>query len=175
MTNLEKACVFYGWQGGTIHQVSEKSGIPVNDLLESKDIIALLISRQPRYAHDCSSCVFLGQFGEYDLYFCPGETTLLCRFGDEGHEYKSGFEFALCFPGADHFHYTEALYRALQVPACKERILATYKRPAVFDERWERFQELVTIAETPKDRLPLLIHDIKHVRLYYQFKLKEVL
>lgn len=175
MTNLDKACVFYGWQGGTIHQVSEKSGIPVNDLLESKDIIALLINRQPRYDHDCSSCVFLGQFGEYDLYFCPGETTLLCRFGDEGPEYKSGFEFALCFVDADHFHYAEALYRALQIPACKEKILSHYKRSVAFPERWDRFLEFVTIAETPVEKLPLLVHYIKHIRPYYEFKLKEVL
>lgn len=38
-----------------------------------------------RYAHDCSRCVFLGQYAEYDLYFCDKSTgTLLARYGDDG-------------------------------------------------------------------------------------------
>jgi hypothetical protein len=25
----------------------------------------------PRYAHDCTNCIFLEQEDQYDLYFCP--------------------------------------------------------------------------------------------------------
>jgi hypothetical protein len=28
------------------------------------------MSQQPRYAHNCEECVFLGQHGEWDLYHC---------------------------------------------------------------------------------------------------------
>jgi len=47
----------------------------------------------PRYGNDCSECTFLGQCGEYDLYFCTqsgvGIPTVIARFG-EGGDYLSG-------------------------------------------------------------------------------------
>lgn len=51
----------------------------------------------PRYKHDCTSCLFLGQLDKYDLYICPKEVsgpTPVCRYGNEGWEYKSGMPFA---------------------------------------------------------------------------------
>lgn len=41
-TNLEIACNILGWQGGTIHQVHKKTGVDVDELLESKNIEALV-------------------------------------------------------------------------------------------------------------------------------------
>ena len=48
---------------------------------------------QPRHAHDCTSCVFLGQLGEYDLYYCPQGTnpTVLARWDSEPSHYQSGW------------------------------------------------------------------------------------
>lgn len=45
----------------------------------------------PRYKHDCTKCVFLGQHHEYDLYFCTGvERTPVVRRGDDPEDYVSG-------------------------------------------------------------------------------------
>ncbi len=45
-----------------------------------------------RFEHDCERCAFLGQFKEYDLYFCPqnGIPTIVARWGNGGPEYTSG-------------------------------------------------------------------------------------
>lgn len=47
-----------------------------------------------RHQHDCDKCVPLGQFDEYDLYFCGqgGGQTVIARYGEDG-EYRSGLEF----------------------------------------------------------------------------------
>lgn len=51
--------------------------------------------KKPTYYHDCASCIFLGfTIGRgqvVDLYAHPssGHTTLLARYGDDGHEYFS--------------------------------------------------------------------------------------
>lgn len=48
-----------------------------------------------RYQHDCKKCVSLGEYQEYDLYFCSqiifGESwsTLIGRYGNSGEEFKS--------------------------------------------------------------------------------------
>ena len=49
---------------------------------------------KPRYEHDCNTCVFLGQWKEYDLYYCSGEPTVVARWSDEGGDYNSGIVFA---------------------------------------------------------------------------------
>ena len=41
-----------------------------------------------RYEHDCDACIFMGHFGDYDLYFCPSDKSLIGRYGPEGN-YKS--------------------------------------------------------------------------------------
>lgn len=54
----------------------------------------------PRYPHDCAECHFLGEYREYDLYFCPKEPTIIARHGQDG-DYLSGIEFgemAYVFP-----------------------------------------------------------------------------
>ena len=52
---------------------------------------------KPRYQHDCNTCTFLGQYKEYDLYYCPqggGRDTVIGRFSDNGPDYISGILFA---------------------------------------------------------------------------------
>ncbi len=51
-------------------------------------------SQSNRFWHDCDACKFLGQFEEYDLYWCINPShrpldSLLFRFGNEGCEYLS--------------------------------------------------------------------------------------
>jgi hypothetical protein len=40
LTNMQIACYLLGWQGGTIHQVAEETGLSVDEILKSKDIEA---------------------------------------------------------------------------------------------------------------------------------------
>lgn len=49
---------------------------------------------KPRFQHDCGACVFLGHYEEHDLYYCPGEPTVIARYSSEGPGYKSGLPFA---------------------------------------------------------------------------------
>jgi len=53
-----------------------------------------------RYSHDCSNCVSLGQFNQYDLYCCKcistsrygretSSVTLVARYSDYGPDYIS--------------------------------------------------------------------------------------
>lgn len=49
-----------------------------------------------RHKHDCSNCKPLGEFKEYDLYFCEQGVmmpTVIARFGDNGPDYFSGLGF----------------------------------------------------------------------------------
>lgn len=46
-----------------------------------------------RYTHDCENCIDLGEFEEYDLYFClqgVSSPTVVARFGNSGSDYLSG-------------------------------------------------------------------------------------
>jgi hypothetical protein len=55
----------------------------------------------PRYAHDCSECIFLGHFAEADLYVCEkgiGGSTVIARIGNEGEMYISGLALAPLVP-----------------------------------------------------------------------------
>jgi hypothetical protein len=49
-----------------------------------------------RYSHHCTDCVFLGQFQEFDLYYCSAprsnHPTVLAVFG-VGGDYHSGLNF----------------------------------------------------------------------------------
>lgn len=53
----------------------------------------------PQHKHDCDTCIFLGRFGDKDLYFHDGgehrrySTTLIARDGPLG-EYSSGLWFS---------------------------------------------------------------------------------
>lgn len=129
---------------------------------------------KPRYTHDCSACVFLGHRGNYDLYYCPNEPTIVCRFSSKGPDYNSGLTFAVT---AIHppFKYCEALYRALQFSAFKKQICEYFEKfERGIDLRWRRFKEILKIAEVPVKNLPLLMNQIKHVRPFYEFKLKRI-
>jgi hypothetical protein len=49
----------------------------------------------PRYVHDCTDCVYLGEHEHYDLYVCKVRTlmapipTLIARFSSDGPDYTS--------------------------------------------------------------------------------------
>jgi len=50
----------------------------------------------PQHKHDCDTCVFLGRFLQYDLYYADhggAPDTVVARYGSEGHEYISGLAF----------------------------------------------------------------------------------
>lgn len=53
-----------------------------------------MTTRKP-HPHDCDACKPLGQFGEYDLYYCGqrGDPTVIARYGPDG-DYLSGLSFA---------------------------------------------------------------------------------
>lgn len=66
-----------------------------------------------RYIHDCSSCKFLGEHREFDLYFCDvgrgtgwvglGMPAVIARYGHQPHAF--------------HYHFTrpsEELIEALR-------------------------------------------------------------
>jgi hypothetical protein len=49
--------------------------------------------KDPRFVNICEQCIFLGQFEEYDLYFCDQNGagyTVLARWSDESQDYTSG-------------------------------------------------------------------------------------
>jgi hypothetical protein len=51
MTNLEIACRFFGWSGGTIHQVAEALGMPGEGcrlaLMPAGEFLALIKAYDP--------------------------------------------------------------------------------------------------------------------------------
>ena len=52
-----------------------------------------------RYVHDCERCLPLGQYGEYDLYFCPHVVpTVIARYGNNGWDYTSGLWLTRLLP-----------------------------------------------------------------------------
>jgi hypothetical protein len=55
-------------------------------------------SDQPQFEHDCDSCKFLGHVLDHDLYYCPGEPTIVLRWDSEPSHYRSGICF--CTEGA---------------------------------------------------------------------------
>lgn len=65
---------------------------------------------EPRYKHDCESCIFLGEFRQYDLYVCVSSPTIIARFG-AGGEYDSGLEMAM---SGQHPALAEGYERALR-------------------------------------------------------------
>ncbi len=49
-----------------------------------------------RHTHDCTVCVPMGQYREFDLYFCNshGTPTVVARYGSDGPQYLSGIPLA---------------------------------------------------------------------------------
>jgi hypothetical protein len=72
----------------------------------------------PLFPNSSGAATFLGSFDGHDLYFDPqiGIPTVIARYGPEGHEYKSGMEFAV--RGLDT-HLVEARRRALALGLIK--------------------------------------------------------
>lgn len=123
-----------------------------------------------RYDHDCSDCIFLGQYEHYDLYFCPNEPTIVARYSSEGRDYCSGIAFAMT---SNKKCYAVALIRALQTKHKDKIIEYVRKYHSEFPERIEKFSELRLIAEAnPKD-YPTLIGHLKHYAFYIEEHFKE--
>jgi hypothetical protein len=72
----------------------------------------------PRYQHDCQKCKYLGQFEEYDFYWCkshnlPTLDSILARYGSDGPEYLSSHPpGAFCGESNQFPWYVEILKRA---------------------------------------------------------------
>lgn len=48
-----------------------------------------------RFTHDCEHCIPLGEYGDADLYYHPGEVeTVIARYGDKESDYGSGLALA---------------------------------------------------------------------------------
>ena len=125
--NTVAAILHLGWQGGTIWQVAEATGLTADEIHNSKDIIKSIEERKgfnlsPRYKHDCSRCSYLGQYKNFDLYCCEDEPTILCRYSSEGPDYNSGLCFAFVDDVAQHAKYVECLRRALLIKRYREAI-----------------------------------------------------
>lgn len=75
---------------------------------------------KPRYKHDCSQCIFLGYYQQYDLYFCRHTyyliPTVIARFSSEPEDYTSGLGLA---------KHNPALKEALRLAKEKELIHET--------------------------------------------------
>ena len=47
---------------------------------------------KPRYTHDCDRCLFLGQLGDRDWYYCAeqiGGGSVIGRYSSDGPDYWS--------------------------------------------------------------------------------------
>lgn len=72
------------------------------------------IKEKPQYTHDCNNCIFLGQYENFDLYYCNiTNETVIARYGNEGSEYMSGIGFANTSQKQDNPLY-EAKQRAIK-------------------------------------------------------------
>lgn len=51
---------------------------------------------KPRHEHECERCIFLGQYREYDLYFCPSEKRpqVIARKSDIPYDCLTGMIFS---------------------------------------------------------------------------------
>lgn len=67
----------------------------------TEEIDAMSPKQIMRYEHDCSKCKPLGEFHEYDLYYCDqdaiGMPTVIARYGTDG-DYLSGLRLASMNP-----------------------------------------------------------------------------
>lgn len=129
----------------------------------------------PRYDHDCTRCIFLGQFRGDDLYYCPsnasidGHPTIIARHSSEGGDYSSGLSFAL---HSSSIYFQEAFARAYRAGYRIELTYYVMKHEAEYKGRIESFNELVKLVETPRKELPLLFGTIKHQQSYFEYLLK---
>jgi hypothetical protein len=95
----------------------------------------VLVKAQPRYEHDCSRCVFLGRYREYDLYWCPQDRsppnawpTVIARWSSCGPDYLSGMPIS---PRLGMKHpLTVAMKRAKQRGLRCEKFIMAKNTPA---------------------------------------------
>ena len=80
-----------------------------------------------RYKHDCTECKSLGEFENYDLYYCAKSIlpTIVCRYGNLGQEYLSGLIFGL---DSSQKGYRVALMRALMISEYRKQILDEFSK-----------------------------------------------
>ena len=52
------------------------------------------VAPDTRFGHDCAECTLLGQYQEFDMYYCSkqgdGLHTVIARFGEDPAHYTSG-------------------------------------------------------------------------------------
>lgn len=113
----------------------------------------------PNYEHDCDSCVFLGEYryansrkhygvDVIDLYYCPGEPTLIGRCGNDGGNYISGLVFALqCMDRGDYeYPLYEAFCRAqaMGIDVLNNHVVEDWANRKHDDElserRWQKYR-----------------------------------
>ena len=66
---------------------------------------------KPIHQHDCDRCVFLGTLDQRDLYFCPGEPTVIARRSSDPPDYQSGLVFGLTSLKDRPDNYLRAAYQ----------------------------------------------------------------
>jgi hypothetical protein len=108
------------------------------------------IDKKPRFTHDCNGCVYLGtydkhvrgEFNRWDLYWCKSKnenlSSLIARYGDEGHEYRSSHPpeaFCVDYEPTEIERETlaRALVRGLYTPWIKRKELEGAIRIALSD------------------------------------------
>lgn len=82
--------------------------------------------REPQYEHDCEKCVYLSDYGDYDLYWCPQDPvgeTVLARFGNEGPDYVSCPPSLIRHEMADH-PLPVAVRRAMEMGLIRSQDIA---------------------------------------------------
>ena len=46
-------------------------------------VLKAQIQEQPQHQHDSESCIFMGSYKTYDLWFNPVERSIIARFDEE--------------------------------------------------------------------------------------------
>jgi hypothetical protein len=50
----------------------------------AKETLFVGDAANPRHAHDCGCCSFIGNYEEFDLYHCTNERGFVARYGVDG-------------------------------------------------------------------------------------------
>lgn len=78
------------------------------------------VTLPPRFRNQCPECVYLGQFGGCDLYFCSqtalGIATVIARFADDPSSYQSGLALAEFIPSLGQAKHLAIEAGLLHVP-----------------------------------------------------------
>lgn len=104
------------------------------------------IISNPKFIHDCSGCLFLGNYKQYDVYFCPNAESfcggsIILRFGDDGPEYNSA-------PVSTSLSSSEGLTEASDVRMkvakwlLRECMIRVNLNPKVMEEKREVWEDV---------------------------------